>query len=347
MVIFGATGNVGTSLVPALAEDPEVTSVLGLARRAPALEVPKTTWARVDVTRDDLVDHLRGAQAVVHLAWAIQPSHREDILWRTNVEGSRRVFRATAEAGVGTLVYASSVGAYSPGPKEPMDESWPVEGVRSAFYARHKAQVERMLDSFEQEHPHIRVVRLRPALTFKREAATGIRRLFAGPLLPNPLVRPVLILMIPVTRRLLFQAVHSFDVADAYRRALKQEVSGAFNIAAEPVLSPQELGRLLEARPVTVPAGLLRGAAALTWRLHLQPTPEGWVEMAFRTPLMDSSRARRLLDWTPRYSSKEALSALIGGLREGADFPTPPLAAGTSGPLRWRELVTGVGRRDT
>ena len=49
-----------------------------------------------------------------------------------------------------------------------MDESWPTEGIPTSFYAVHKAAVERSLDSFEREHPDVRVVRLRPALTFQR-----------------------------------------------------------------------------------------------------------------------------------------------------------------------------------
>ena len=35
VVVTGATGNVGTSVVRLLAEDPEVESVVGLARRFP------------------------------------------------------------------------------------------------------------------------------------------------------------------------------------------------------------------------------------------------------------------------------------------------------------------------
>lgn len=191
-------------------------------------------FVAADVARDDLTDALRGADAVVHLAWLIQPSRDDAITRATNVDGSARVFTAAARAGVRTIVYASSVGAYSPGPKNRrVDESWPTDGIPSLFYSRHKAEVERMLDRFEQAQPQIRVVRLRPGLIFKREAATGIRRLFAGPFLPNPLVRRELIPVVPDIPRLRFQAVHSLDVGDAYRRALlTDDAHGAFNIAA-------------------------------------------------------------------------------------------------------------------
>src|ERR687894_2397080 len=123
-----------------------------------------------------------------------------------NDEGSMRVAWAAKKAGVPALLYASSVGAYSPGPKDRrVDESWPTNGISTSFYARHKAEVERRLDRFERERPEVRVVRLRPALKFKREAAAGIRRLFAGPFLVNPLLRPRLIPVVPRIPGLRFQ----------------------------------------------------------------------------------------------------------------------------------------------
>jgi UDP-glucose 4-epimerase len=205
--------------------------------------------------------------------------------------------------------------------------------------------VERLLDKFESEHPSVRVVRLRPGLIFKRGAASGIRRLFAGPLLPSPLLRTGLIPIVPNVPGLRFQAVHSLDVGEAYRLAATGDARGAFNIAADPVLDPQELGRLLDARPVPVPAPLLRAAAALTWKLRLQPTPPGWVDMALAVPLMDSSRARNALGWAPRHSSGQALLELIDGMRRSQGDPTPPLAPDTSGRLRAREFLTGVGKQ--
>jgi nucleoside-diphosphate-sugar epimerase len=98
------------------------------------------------------------------------------------VVGSSRAFQAAASAGVGAVIYASSVGAYSAGPKgHPVEESWPTNGVPTCTYSREKAYVERILDAFEARHPLIRLVRLRPGFVFKRAAASGIRRLFAGP----------------------------------------------------------------------------------------------------------------------------------------------------------------------
>jgi UDP-glucose 4-epimerase len=346
VVVVGASGNVGTSLLRSLAGEPAVDSILGLSRRVPKAEFPKTDWQAADVTRSPLHLLFDGANAVVHLAWLIQPGRDRRLTRAVNVDGSARVFRAAAAAGVPTLVYASSIGAYAPGPKDRrVDESWPTTGVPSSFYSRDKAEVERLLNRFEDEHPGIRTVRLRPALIFKREAASGIRRLFAGPLLPGRLVRPALIPIVPDVERLVVQAVHSYDVGDAYRLALMEDARGAYNIAAEPVLDPDELARILDARKVPVPARVLRAAATASFRLRLQPTEPGWLDMGLAVPVMDVTRAHNELGWQPRHSAAEALLDLMAGMRDGAGLETPPLEPGSAGPLRAREFLSGVGAR--
>lgn len=346
IVITGASGNVGTSVLEALAGEPQVEEIVGIARRRPPREFPRTQFVTADVASDDLSTWFRGADAVVHLAWLIQPGRDEAVTHRVNVTGSQRVFSAAVDAGVPAIVYASSVGAYSPGPKDRLvDESWPTDGIASSFYSRHKAAVERQLDRLEQERPELRIVRLRPGLIFKAQAATEIRRLFAGPLLPRALLRPELIPFVPDVPRLRFQAVHSLDVGEAYRAALVSDARGAFNLAADPPLGPSELAELLQARRLPLHPGLLRAAAAATYALHLQPSEPGWLDMALGVPLMDSRRARSELEWRPRHRATDTLRELLDGMRTGADYPTPPLARGTSGPLRLRELATGIGTR--
>jgi nucleoside-diphosphate-sugar epimerase len=247
---------------------------------------------------------------------------------------------------VPALVYASSIGTYAQGPKDRgVDESWPTTGIPTSFYSRHKAAVEREIESFTAGHPEVRAAWLRPGLIFQRAAATGIRRLFVGPLLPGALVRPGLVPVVPRHPRLRAQALHADDVADAYRRAIVAPgARGPFNVAAEPPLDGDVVARLLGAKAVDVPARVLRGAAALAWRLRLQPSEPGWVDMAFGVPLMDCTRARTELGWAPARSAEDAFLELFAGLRDGAGHPTPPLDPATSGPLRVRELLTGVGR---
>jgi UDP-glucose 4-epimerase len=345
VVVTGATGNVGTSAVEALSQSSEIDEIVGLARREPAWRPPKTHWVEANVLTDDLGAIFEDADAVVHLAWAIQPSRDAATLERINVDGSRRVFEAAGAAAVPKLVHASSVGVYSRGPKDrEVDESWPTDGTPTSFYSRHKVAVERELDRFEAGNSETRVVRLRPALIFKDEAATEIRRLFVGPFLPNFLLRRGLLPALPRIDRLRFQAVHSEDVGRAYLRAVLADVEGAFNIAAEPPLSPEEMAARIGVRSFPVPARVVRRLADVSWKMRLQPTPPGWLDMARNVPLISSDRARDVLGWEPRHDGAEALEELLGGLRGGHGAKTPPLEADSAG-ARLDDLKTGVGAR--
>ncbi len=68
VVVTGAGGNAGTSVVKALAADRTVTDVLGVARRRPGLHIPGVRWTEADIDpgRSDLTEVFAGADAVVH-----------------------------------------------------------------------------------------------------------------------------------------------------------------------------------------------------------------------------------------------------------------------------------------
>jgi nucleoside-diphosphate-sugar epimerase len=345
IIVIGATGNVGTSLVEQLAADERVFTIVAVSRRPTTWSSPKVTAVGADVAADDLAPHLEGADAVVHLAWLFQPTHRPSVTWRANVVGSERVFAAAASGGVPALVYASSVGAYSPAPEARVSESWPTHSLPTAAYGREKAYVERLLDIFEARHPDVRVVRLRPGFIFKRPAATEQRRLFAGPFVPRRLTQPGRLPVLPVPEGLRFQAVHADDVADAYVRATVDGAArGAFNIAAEPVIDAEVLGQLLGSRVVRVPRLLARSGLAAAWRAHLTPADPALLDLALELPLLDTTRAAQELGWTPRRSGTDALREMIEGVVAGAGGATPPLAP-DSPSRRLREAATGVGER--
>ncbi|MFF3609344.1 NAD-dependent epimerase/dehydratase family protein [Streptomyces sp. NPDC002463] len=338
VVVTGATGNAGTSVVHALAAEPTVTDVLGLARRTPDLNVRGVRWEAADIEPGgaDLDRLFAGADAVVHLAWKFQPTHDPVETWRTNVLGGIRVFEACARAGIHVLVHASSVGAYSPGPSDgrPVDESWPTHGWPGAAYTREKAYLERYLDGYQLAHPDMRVVRMRPGFLFKATSASEQRRIFAGPLLPGRLVRPGLLPVLPAVTGLRFQALHTDDAADAYRRAVVRPVRGPFNLVADPVLDTAAVARLLDARAVPLPAPAVRAALAAAWQLHLVPAAPGLLDAVLRLPLLDAGRAREELGWVPTHTASEAVTAFLEGLREGIGLATPPLVGALDGGAR-------------
>jgi UDP-glucose 4-epimerase len=121
--------------------------------------------------------------------------------------------------------------------------------------------------------------------------------------------------------------VHATDVADAFWRSIDRRARGAFNIAAEPVLDPPTIARVLGA-PTYVPvrARVVRALVELTWRLRIQATDPGWIDIAVNVPVMSTDRARQILGWQPTVSSTDALAEIIDAVAHRDRL-------GTKGPL--------------
>lgn len=297
VVVTGASGNVGSTLVERLADHEQVTSIVGICRRSHAWRPPRTEWHFLDVSEDDLAPAFSGADVVVHLAWIFQPTRHPADTWRNNVHGTQRVLDAVAAADVPHLLVASSVGCYSPRQDlDPVTEAWPTAGAASAGYSREKSSVERLLDLHESEHPDRRVVRMRPAFIFQRRSASQQHRLFAGPWVPRIAFRSGLLPVLPLPENLRLQALHTDDVADAYVAAVLGNVSGAVNLAAES-LGPEDLAHLMGARWVPAPDRALRFALAAAFLAHVVPTEPGLLDLALSVPMLDAGRARSELGW--------------------------------------------------
>ncbi|GAA3535263.1 NAD-dependent epimerase/dehydratase family protein [Nocardioides daeguensis] len=330
VVVTGASGNIGSASLRELTAEGRHHAV-GVARRRPelsdrAVAEASVTWRPADLGTDDLDPLLEGADAVVHLAWQFQPTHRPEETWRTNVVGTRRLLAAVRRQRVPALVCASSLAAYSPADHDdPVDEAWETDGASSAAYCREKAYNERVLDAFEATVAGIRVVRLRPAFVFQRSAASEQRRIFGGLLLRPWMLDRRRIPALPVPRGLRLQAVHAEDVAGAVRAAVERPVSGAFNLAGAGVLRREELGEIVGAPTVEVPHRLVSGAFDAGWLTRLVGVPGSLADALLAVPVLATDRAHADLDWQPRHTGAEAVEAFLSGAAQSAGTGMPPL----------------------
>ena len=149
VLVTGGTGFVGANLVRELSADGHRVRVLarkGGDRRA-------IEGCAVEIVDGDLLDPpslrvaVAGARRVYHVAadyrlWAPDPR----VLYRANVDGTRNVLEAAAEAGVERIVYTSTVGAVGiPRDGSPGDERTPVSlGDMVGAYKSSKFLAERV-----------------------------------------------------------------------------------------------------------------------------------------------------------------------------------------------------------
>jgi len=327
VAVTGPTGTFGFGLVPLLQADDRVARIIGIARRP--FDPATHGWTKMEYRRGDVrdADALReafgDADVVVHLAFLITGAASRETTRAINVEGTLNAFRAAAAAGARRFVYASSVAAYGFHSDNPvgMTEDWPVRPAARLFYAQEKAELEHLLRTEAGAHPGLALYLLRPPIVLGPHAV-GAKDLLPGPLAPlgRRLAGRVGRLPVPVPAfvpALPLQFVHEQDVGRALRQCVVAAgPPGAYNIAADGILTTADVAREVGVLPLPVPAAPVRAAARALAALPFLPPAAEWVEAASHPAIMDTTRAKQELGWKPRFT---ALEALRDTLRQGPD----------------------------
>jgi nucleoside-diphosphate-sugar epimerase len=331
VAVTGPTGEIGKPFIRALERSRDVTKIIGMARRP--FDPASLGWAKTEYRRGDVLDRaavdalVADADVVVHLAFiVVQASDRtRDI----NVEGSRNVFQAAAAAkNVKRLVYTSSVAAYGfhEDNPVPLDEDVAARGSKEFPYSAQKAELERVLAEATTGSatdvyvfrpcivagPEARMlVEAIPYVRISDKLPSAVRRLFdqvpvLKPVIPDPGVP--------------FQLVHHDDVADALRSAVVgRGEPGVYNLAGEGEVTLTDLADALGWYAIPVPDLALDATVEVVTHLPFVPAEAKWVA-AGRTPvLMETAKARKVLRWRPKHSSRETLDQTVAAHREDLD----------------------------
>jgi nucleoside-diphosphate-sugar epimerase len=325
VAVTGPTGTFGFGLVPLLQSEERVERIVGIARRP--FDPNEHGWTKMEYRQGDvrepdaLKDAFNGAQVVVHLAFMITGNASRETIRAINVEGTLNAFRAAAAAGAKRFVYASSVAAYGFHSDNPvgMTEDWPVRPAAHLFYAQEKAELEQLLGEESEQHPELDLYLLRPPIVLGPHAmgakdalpgpvaAVGKRLLELVSRIPVPVPAPA-----PDTP---VQFIHEDDVGQAlFKCVVGSGPPGAYNIAGDGVLTGSDIARELGLSPISIPAGVVyraAGAAASFPKPGFAPPAADWVEAASHPAIMDTTKAREELGWSPKYTGVEALRATL------------------------------------
>jgi UDP-glucose 4-epimerase len=329
VAVTGPTGEIGRAVVAALERSREVGEILGMARRP--FDPRERGWKKVVYRRGDVLDRrkvtrlVEDADVVIHLAFMIMGGANESR--RVNLDGSRNVFEAAAQARVKRLVYASSVAAYGfhKDNPQPLTEDVIARGTSAHYYSAQKAEVEELLaDALHGSRTKAYV--FRPCIVAGPQAPllidslpyTQISERLPGPVLSLlegvPILRPVL-----PDPGVPFQLVHHDDVASAMRAAVVgRGRPGVYNLAAWGELTVSQLADELGWYSIPVPELAVDAVAEMVSRLGFLPAQAQWIA-AFREPvIMSAAKARKELGWRPRHDALETLRETIRATRMDA-----------------------------
>ena len=320
VAVTGPTGTFGVALSPLLQDDERIARVIGIARRP--FDPAERGWTKMEYRRGDvrdpaaLADAFADADVVVHLAFLIISGGKETTR-AINVEGTLNAFRAAAEAGARRFVYASSIAAYGFHRDNPVGitEEWPTRPADRLFYAQEKAELELLLHEEAGRYPETDLYLLRPPIVLGPDAVGAKAQLSPGLVQVLQLVHsgirrlrvvPAIVPDLPV------QLIHQDDVAEALRLCVVAAgPPGAYNIAADDVVNGIDVLRELGFLPLAVPGKPVRAIARAISTLPFLPSGMQWVEAMSHPAIMDTTKAKTELGWSPKHSAIESLRATL------------------------------------
>ena len=307
VAVTGAAGYVAGAFIRGLESLDQIDEVLAIDINRPLRSYSsKVAFLHQDVTSEIggiLQEHR--VQAVVHLAYVLNPGHDRSSIRRVNVGGLVQVLAGCADADVQHIIYLSSTSVYGAHPDNPplITENFPLRPVKGFQYSEDKVRSEELLNRFTAEHPKVTCTLLRACPVLGPTADNFIARAFSRS-------RPVSIR--GCDPRLQF--LHEDDLADIMCMCLVQRVSRVYNVAGDGSIRWSEMADIAGRELLNVPARLLYGVTELAWRLRLQNDSPACGLDFIRYPWnVATDRIKRELGVKFRYSSPEAWKSFVFG----------------------------------
>jgi UDP-glucose 4-epimerase len=296
VLVTGVAGRWGAQVAARLAREP-VYHVIGLDITQPERELKELDFILADPRDPALAELLQaeGVDTVCHLAF-VDTIHPNQVAFDLNVNGTKHLLEACAEAGVRKVVLKSSMDVYGarPGNSAFLSENHPLRGSRTWGGTRDRVEIETFCDSFRHQAPNTLLTILRFAHIIGPTADTPMTRFLSEPWAPS---------LLGFDPRM--QLIHEEDVVAALLHAVYHDVRGVFNVAAEDVLSLNRIRGLAGKAPLPIFHPLVyRGAGArLRLSRYVPIEPD-----RLRYPCVgDLRRMCEQLGFSPRYTAEEAL----------------------------------------
>lgn len=336
LLITGVSRFLGLRLAKRLENDDRVKSVVGVDLEEPPIPIKNMDFIRVDI-RNPLVARViesTKSDTIVHTNITSSPARVGGRLQmkENNVIGTMQLLAAAQRAQrVTKVVMRSSTAAYGSGPGDPslLPEGQTAGLAELSGYGKDCAEAETYTRDFARRRPDVDVTILRTQSVVGPTVQTGMTEYLSLPVIPTALGFDPRI-----------QLLHEVDAIEALCQAVFEGPPGIFNISADGVVYLSQAIRLLGRTELPLPLPVAVPTANVLRRLKIVDFPADQLSLILFGRVVDNTRARKVLGFSPSFTTKETLEDLRD--RGEHEFVVKPRAH----PAWERELFDYLERRD-
>lgn len=306
VAITGAAGYFGRKIIERLDKNDEIEKILGISRREFNHKFKKMDYYRMDVRDVNLKNLFKkySIDAVIHLAFVLNPIHNENEMHDININGFKNVLNATKHANAKKIIVTSSTmvyGAWQDNPEFLIEES-PLRGHKRYYYNKDKIEVEKISREFAEKNKKIKLTILRPCLVLGPTVNHFYSRLLNWPFLPlvdglNPDM----------------QFVHEDDVARAYEIFLMNDIEGVFNITGNGTMKWKKIVETAKKKAVSLPSFILYPILSFLWKLRLTEVPPDILDFVKYRWVASNEKAKKEANFIPNYTTEETFRSFLDG----------------------------------
>ena len=300
VAVTGAAGYLGGRLVERLQSCDTIEYLL-----ATDIVTPNSTYndhvefVKLDVTQPfpDLF-YRHDINAVIHLAYMLNPGRRPNLARRVNVSGTSHTIEACSNADVAQIIYLSSTSVYGAHPDNPefLTEEDPIRPVPGFQYSEDKAVAEALLTAFAERSASVSVAILRGCPVMGPHADNFIANAFRKPVLPRlgDADPPM-------------QFIHEDDLTEVILKCLRTKPRGIYNVAGDGTIPWSRMAAVMGRRMLRLPPVAWHSLTSIAWDLGLQSdSPACGLNFIRYRWTASTEKLRRELTVSLQHTSSEA-----------------------------------------
>jgi UDP-glucose 4-epimerase len=314
-MVTGVSRYLGGRFTQLLQADPDISRVIGVDVVPPKADLGDAEFVRADIRNPVIGKVIAQAEVdtVVHMAVLATPldAGGRAMMKEINVIGTMQLLAACQKApSVRKLVVKSSTAVYGSSPQDPamFTEDLEPNAMARTGYAKDSVEVEGYVRGFARRRPDVAVTTLRFANFVGPKVRTALTSYFSLPVVPT---------VFGFDPRLQF--VHERDGLEVLWRTTLEDHGGTYNIAGGGVMTLSQAIRRAGRPALPLPQPAAPWIGQVLRRTGVADFSSEQIRFLSYGRVVDTTRMREVLGFTPRYSTREAFDDFVA--RQGLHGP--------------------------